>query len=625
MSNLPLWLETRLKEAPNRPGCYLMVGDDDAIVYVGKAKNLKKRLQQYFRPNTNDSRFFVSLLEDLLTRIDVIISNNDKEAYILEAALIKKHKPRFNIRLKDDKSFLHILLNRKVPWPRLEVIRRPTVESSDLFGPYASATSIRQSLEVINRHFQLRTCSDTEFKSRVRPCLEHQIGRCPAPCVKKVNHDDYMLNVAEVRLFLSGNGKKIIDKLKMLMDKASEDLQFEKAAHLRDRMEAIQRSLTPQSIAFSSMRSVDALGLYREGAQGSLDVLRVREGILADVQSFPQDDQKLPSSELVSNFIRAYYESHAIPDLILTPVELDDPTGLGDFLSSQKGKKTMLRCPQKGDKRRLMDLASTNAQETTRATFGQEKKQEAVLEGLVHLLKLQELPRRIECYDISNIQGTEPVASMVVALDGVLAKQEYRTYRIRSGDTPDDYRMMAEVLDRRLNRGLKEGNLPNLIVLDGGRGQLNVATRTLDRLGIESIELASLAKERLEDEEGRIARKTSSRPSSRTTTHRPDRVFRPGRKNPLRMAANSNELFLLQRLRDEAHRFAVTYHKKLRRRRTLTSQLLTIEGVGPKRMTALLKHFGSLTKLKRASAEDIASCPGFGLEVAQRIVSELKP
>ena len=625
MSNLPEWLEIRLKEAPNLPGCYLMVDTSDTIVYVGKAKNLRKRLQQYFRPNSHDNRFFVGLLETILSRIDTIVSNNDKEAYILEDALIKKHRPRFNIRLKDDKSFLHLQLNRKVPWPRLEVIRRPALESPDLFGPYASATSIRQALDVINRHFQLRTCSDTEFNNRVRPCLEHQIGRCPAPCVEKVDPTQYANNVDNVRLFLSGRGGIVLDQMQTDMEQASNNMDFEKAALLRDRMQAIERSLTPQSIAFATPRSVDAIGLYREGARGSIDVLRVREGVLADAQSFVQKDQALPSTELMSNFIRAYYEHHGVPHTILTPVELQDATGLAAFLSEKKGKKTHLRCPQRGDMRRLIDLACTNAQETARATFGQDTAHHEVVAGLKKLLKLQVLPRRIECFDISNIQGTEPVASMVVAIDGELSKKEYRSFKIRSGDTPDDYRMMAEVLERRLKRGLKEDNLPNLIVLDGGRGQLNVARRIIGELEVQGIELASLAKERIEDEHGHVARKSSVRPSSKSAVRRLDRVFRPGRKNPIHLATNSSELFLLQRLRDEAHRFAITYHRKLRSRRTLTSQLLEIDGVGPKRLTALLTHFGSLNAVKQASPEAIAACPGFGLESAKKIIAQLKP
>ena len=624
MSELPAWLVKRLKEAPDRPGCYLMVDGKERVVYVGKALSLRKRLQQYFRPKSHDTRFFVGLLESILARIDLIVSQNDKEAYILEDSLIKRHLPRFNIRLKDDKSFLHIRLDRSVTWPRLEVMRRPREESGDLFGPYASASSIRKTLDVVNRHFQLRTCTDSEFKIRRRPCLEHQIGRCPAPCVLEVEPGGYAANVEEVRLFLSGRGRDLIGHLEKQMAEAAEGLRFETAAGLRDRIAAIKRSLTPQSISFTTRRPMDAIGLYREGAQGSVDVLRVREGVLADVESYPQPKQELPSTELIEDFIRAYYETHPIPDTILVAAQLADAAGLSAFLSERKGGRTRVSCPKRGEKRRLVDLACANAKETMRATFGEGMLRDAVLVGLKSRLGLSMLPRRIECYDISNIQGTEPVASMVVALDGALDKKAYRSFRIRSGDTPDDYRMMAEVLRRRLVRGVKEEALPDLIVLDGGRGQLGVASRILGELAIEGVELASLAKERIEDEAGHIATSGRSKPSSRGARHRPDRVFRPERKNAIHLPANSNELFLLQRLRDEAHRFALKYHKKLRRRRTLTSRLLQIEGVGPTRLKALLKHFGSLKALKAASAEDITQCPGLGQETARRIKRELQ-
>ena len=302
------------------------------------------------------------------------------------------------------------------------------------------------------------------------------------------------------------------------MDQASNEMDFEKAALLRDRMKAIERSLTPQSIAFATRRPVDAIGLYREGARGSIDVLRVREGVLADAQSFVQRNQSLPSQELVSNFIRAYYEHHPLPHTILSPVELPEADGLADFLSEQKGRRTRIKCPQRGDMRRLLDLACTNSKETTRATFGEGTSGEEVLEGLKSQLKLDRLPARIECYDISNIQGTEPVASMVVALDGEMVSREYRSFKIRSGDSPDDYRMMAEVLERRLRRGISEGNLPDLVLVDGGKGQLNVAIRVLQELQIDDVELASLAKERVEDEE-KIGRGTQRRPSSRVIKH----------------------------------------------------------------------------------------------------------
>lgn len=619
--HLPEWLVKRLSEAPDRPGCYLMVDQSGRIVYIGKARSLRKRLQQYFRPSSGDTRFFVGLLDSVLSRIDLIVSTNDKEAILLEDALIKKHQPTFNVRLKDDKSFLHIRLDRRVTWPRLEIVRRPQREDAvDLFGPYASASALRQTMDVLGRHFQLRTCTDSEFRGRRRPCLEHQIGRCPAPCTKKIDASAYDRNVQQARAFLSGRGRQLMTSLEEAMKRAAVEMRFERASTLRDRMKAIEKSLTPQSIAFSSRESMDAIGLYREGAQGSIDVLRVREGVLADVLSFPEATQELPSSEWVRGFLTAYYANHDVPRTVLIPVEFDDREHLGEFLGERCERRVQLTCPQRGEKRRLMDLACANAKETTRATFGEGVASGKLLAGLRKALALERLPRRIECYDISNIQGTEPVASMVVAIDGELATKAYRRYKIQSGDTPDDYRMMREVLGRRLKRGLREGNLPDLILLDGGRGQLGIGLRVLEELDISGVELASLAKERSEDEDGHIARGSKNRPSSRGIDHRPDRVFRPARKNPILLPSNSNELFLLQRLRDEAHRFAVTFHKKLRRDRTLTSKLLRIDGLGKARLKTLLKHFGSVKAIEAASLVQLQACPGVGKELGGKIL-----
>jgi len=627
MRTLPDWLVERLATAPRKPGCYLMKDRVGEVVYVGKAKDLRARLGQYFSPTPGDTRFFVGLLDQVLGSIDVIVATNVKEALLLENELIKRHQPRFNVKLKDDKNFLNIRIGPEHAWPRLEVVRRRKRDGADYFGPYHSATAIRNTLRVINRHFQLRTCRDSDFKNRARPCLEHQIGRCPAPCVLDVAPESYRESLADVKLFLSGRGEKLKKRLSDKMTAASEALEFELAARYRDQLHAIERSLAPQNVLLGDEADIDALGLYREGAELVVQTLRIRSGVIVGSRGYRMTKTELPDDEVVDGFLSAFYDgTRPVPDLVLTPVALEEAETWSELLTETRGKRCELRHPQRGEKRRLLEMANENA----RTTFDEKKRdRDVALETLTRIqsrLGLRELPRRIECYDISNIQGTNPVGSMVVATDGVMDKKAYRRFKVRGLESPNDFGMMLEVLSRRFRNASAEEDgdaYPELLLIDGGKGQLAVAVEVLKTLGIEDIEVASLAKSRVLDEQGHVARDSRDRPSSDDVERSPERVFRPGRKNPVVFKANSNELFLLQRLRDEAHRFAITFHKKLRAKRTLTSELDTIPGVGPTRRRALLRHFGSLKGVREASAEALAACPGINRALAERIHATL--
>lgn len=622
---LPEWLEHTLANTPRKPGCYLMKDRAGEIVYVGKAQDLRARLGQYFQPSTSDTRFFVGLLERVLGSIEIIVAQNAKEALILENELIKRHQPRFNVKLKDDKNFLNIRIGADHAYPRLQVVRRRKKDGADYFGPYHSATAIRATLKVVNRHFQLRTCRDSDFARRTRPCLEHQIGRCPAPCVLPVPKDEYARHVDDVRMFLAGKSDALVSRLRAKMAAASEALEFELAARYRDSIDAIERSLTPQKVVFQEALDIDALALYREGERVLVQVLRLTQGVLVGSQSYPVKRSLLPDDEILDGFLGAYYDgSRPLPDLVLVPIELPEAEVWSELLSEARGKKVEVRCPQRGDKVRLIELALENAKATFQSAKKSDEDSAETLERLRERLHLDNLPRRIECYDISNIQGKEPVGSMVVALDGKLAKQEYRTFKVKLGDTPNDFAMMLEVLSRRMKRVQSGEPGPDLILVDGGKGQLAMAEEALRTIGVTSVELASLAKSRVLDEQGHVARgKVKQRPSSDDVDRSPERVFRPGQKNPIVLRQNSNELFLLQRLRDEAHRFAITFHRKLRDKRILGSALDALTGIGPARKKALLVHLGSVDKIRAATPEALAAVPGISLKLAERILAQL--
>jgi excinuclease ABC subunit C len=658
-------LKEKLDTLPTQPGCYLMKDRAGEVVYVGKATNLRARVGQYFQERSGDTRAFIPFLEDLLGDLEVMITPSEKDAVLLENELIKKYRPRFNVKLRDDKNFISLRLSTTHPYPRLEVVRRVRKDGARYFGPFASASSIRETLSIVNRHFQLRTCTDPVMANRRRPCLQYQIKRCPAPCVYSVPQEEYRRSVEEVALFLEGKADELTAQIHGRMQDASGRLQYERAAQLRDQLQAIERSLEKQRTVLGELLDQDVLGYYREGPALEIHLLFFRSGRLSGGRSFGFSRQEFPTEELLESFLDQYYESGAlVPKELLLPLHLPDAEMRELWLSEKKGERVRVHVPERGEKVRLVEMAMENARQSHEEKARTRKSQLEALTRLQSRLRLPRLPRRIECFDISTFQGQLTVGSQVVFSDGEPDKSGYRLFKVRGEAAGDDFASMFQVLTRRLKRGLQEGGLPDLLVVDGGKGQLNVARAALKEagLGLSDVPLAGLAKSRVLEDEERFAARQGFRvaqawaekagpepevpqiaaegegapapmaPAPRLGRSRkkgrfvrseiersPERVFLPGQKNPVVLRQNTSELFLLARLRDEAHRFAITYHRKLRRERNFRSVLEEIPGIGDKRKRALLAHFGSLKRIRAATAEEIAQVEGFNLQLAERV------
>jgi len=658
-------LKQKLDTLPTQPGCYLMKDKAGDVVYVGKAVNLRSRVGQYFQERSGDTRAFIPFLEDLLSDVEVMITPSEKDAVLLENELIKKFHPRFNVKLRDDKNFISLRLSNTHPYPRLEVVRRIRKDGARYFGPFASASSIRETLSIVNRHFQLRTCTDSVMSNRRRPCLQYQIKRCPAPCVYSVPQEEYRRSVDEVALFLEGKADELTGQLTGRMKDASGKLEFERAAQLRDQLHAIERSLEKQRTVLGDLIDQDVLGFYREGPALEIHLLFFRNGRLTGGRSFGFGKQEFPSEELLSSFLDQYYESGAfIPKELLLPVHLADVEMREVWLSEKKGERVRVHVPERGEKVRLVEMAMENARQSYEEKARSQKSQLEALTRLQSRLRLPRLPRRIECFDISTFQGQLTVGSQVVFNDGEPDKSGYRLFKVRGEAAGDDFASMFQVLARRLKRGVEEQNLPDLLVVDGGKGQLNVARAALKEaaLTLQDVPLAGLAKSRVLEDEDRFAARQGFRVADAWATRAgpepevpqiageaqtgaavpqppprrgrsrqkgrfvksdiersPERVFLPGQKNPVVLRQNTSELHLLARLRDEAHRFAITFHRKLRRERNFRSMLEEIPGIGDKRKRGLLSHFGSLRRIRAASAEEIAEVEGFNLQLAERV------
>lgn len=604
--------EARLDLIPHKPGCYIMRDRRGRIVYVGKAKDLKNRVRSYFSAS-GDTRAFVARLPKILSDIETIVTANEKEAMILENTLIKAHLPRYNVQLKDDKNFLSLRIDTKKDWPRVEVVRRQYKDGARYFGPYHAAKSIRQTLNLLNKFFQLRTCTDAVLRTRTRPCLQYQIKRCPGPCVIDVDKAAYDQHVRDTILFLEGRGDELLDRLKASMFQASDDMEFERAALFRDQIVSIQRALERQTAVSTELVDRDVVGFHREGDRLTVQVMYVRRGKLEGAQSFSYKGQEFPEGELISSFLNLYYASgNFVPKEVLVPVALDEAefAAFEELLSDLKGQKVAVYSPQRGAKKALVDTANENARVSFEKQHDKDERTQDLLEILQNRLGLRNYPERIECYDISNFQGRQIVGSMVVFEDGVPAKAEYRRYKMKEVTSQDDFASMREMLTRRFSKVASgESEAPSLVVIDGGKGQLGQAATVLQDLGLHEIDLISLAKSRVdkvgfEDEE---------------ITRSSERVFLPGRKNPIVLKQNSSELYLLERVRDEAHRFAITFHQELRRKQSMKSVLDEIPGIGEKTRKDLLKHFGSLKKIREATVEQLQGAPGIGPKTAQTI------
>lgn len=587
------------KEAPEAPGVYLFKSEKGEILYVGKAKNLKKRLSNYLRQDLSQTPKIRALLAKA-AQVEIIVARSEKEALLLEANLIKKHRPRYNVILRDDKAYPLLRISLHEKFPGIKVVRRRRKDKALYFGPYPSAGAVKETLRFLGRIFPLRRCSTAEFRRRERPCLYYQIGRCPAPCVGKISEEEYRQIVNGAIMFLRGKAGPLLKKLQAEMEACAERLEFERAAVLRDRIRAIEKTLEAQVVALSEERDLDVFAVARQGEKISGCVLFVRSGALIGKKNFHLTRVDLDEPSLFSLLLRQFYdEGKYIPDEILLPIEPEDQEFLSEWLSELAGKKVEIRVPKRGARRSLMEMAKKNALEALAARLKGERPYEELAEEMAAYLRLPRIPHRVEGVDISNIQGEIPVGVTVSFLDGSPDKKAYRRYHIKGVFQPNDYAMMFEVLERRLTRGVEEDNLPDLLVIDGGKGQLQIALTVLEELGLKGeIGVCAIAKER--EKEG-------------------DKIYIPGRKNPLNLARHNEILRFLQRVRDEAHCFAITFHRKTRSKKALVSSLDQIPGVGPKRRQTLLRHFGDLEAIIKASVEEIARLPGLNRKVAQEI------
>jgi excinuclease ABC subunit C len=597
----------QLRTLPAKPGIYLFKDKEGKVIYVGKAANLNSRVRSYFGTPSNLS----SKTQQLVSRIqdfEFVVTSSEQEALILECNMIKKHTPRYNVSLKDNKTFPYLRIDVNEDWPRVCITRRVHKDGARYFGPFASAGSVRKTLRLIEKIFPFRSCSKHIEGKDKRPCLDYYIRRCLGPCIGAVGKQEYHDVINQVILFLQGKQELILRELNANMKAAAQQSQFERAALLRDQIKAIEEVIEGQRIAIKLQGDKDVVGLAQNEEQAYLQLLSVRNSKLIGQDHFIMEGiQGESARQIMTGFVKQYYASASyIPPLILLQHAVDEPQMLSEWLNQQRGGKVKLQVPQRGAKKKLVDTAAENAAQGLQVALAKETKTEVISSGLQELknrLHLPKLPRRIECYDVSNIQGTLAVSSMVVLEKGRPKPAHYRRFRIKTVAGADDCAMIRETLRRRFKRGLTGegawGITPDLVLIDGGKGQLNAAAEVRQELELESIPIASLAKENEE-------------------------VFIPGDPQPVRIAKDSPALHVLQRARDEAHRFAISYHKKLRHKAAIASTLDDVPGIGPKRKRALIRKFGSIEAIKEASIEEIGRTQGMTLALAQKVKKHLE-
>jgi excinuclease ABC subunit C len=600
-------IKERLDSIPTRPGVYLMKGEGDEVLYVGKAINLRNRLRSYFQASSALSPRVRRLVENAAD-LDFFVTDSELEALILECNLIKRHRPHYNVRLKDDKRYPYIKITWQEDFPRVTVVRRMQADGARYFGPYTSSAAMRQTLDLLRRIFPYLTCKRKITGTDDRSCLYHHIGRCLAPCIGAVSKDEYRDMMQQVCLFLEGKREEIISSLRRRMESAAESMEFERAAGLRDQIDAVERVIERQRIVTTSMVDQDAVAIAGEDSEVCVQVFFVRSGKLIGHEYFLMEgtgDAEAP--EILTSFLKQFYDHAAhVPPEILLPAEIEETQIIERWLRERRGGRVTLRVPRRGLKRKLVEMVEENARETLNHLMAREQIEKtramAGVSDLRSQLDLEAPPLRIEAYDISNIQGVAATGSMVVFIEGAPSKKDYRRFKIRAVRGPDDYAMLQEILRRRFRRatigeaGTRDSwaELPDLIVVDGGKGQLNTALEILAEYGLDTVPAIGLAKAREE-------------------------VFKPGMSDPIILPLDSAGLHLLQRLRDEAHRFAIVYHKGLRRSQSLSSVLEEIPGVGPKRRRALLRRFGSLDAIRQASLDDLASVRGMNESIARKV------
>ena len=622
---------------PAKPGVYTFRDANGRVIYIGKAANLKSRVRSYFgSPRSLEGK--TRILASRIAQLEYVTTHTEQDALHLEATLVKRHQPFFNVRLKDDKHYPYLKIDVDAPWPRVTITRRATNDGSRYFGPYASAKSVRTTLDLVKKLFPWRSCDKEITGSDPRPCLEYYIRRCIAPCTSFCTPDEYKEVIDQTMLFLDGKSETVVKQLKTAMTDAAEELNFERAAQLRDQIASVERVTETQLTADTAAAEIDVFGLAVDGDEAVVQVLFIRGQNMAGSDHFNLAGVKDESAgSVISSFLRQHYEGGLQPPrLVLIPDELEDLGLLQDWLSDKRGTRVEVRHPKRGDKRRLVAMATENASETLAMSrvrwMADRGRTDAALAELEEALSLPTPPKRIECYDISNTQGSNVVASMVVFLDGQPATSEYRRFRIKTVDTsdgPNDFASMAEVIQRRFKRLGEErraerargfdvpddpsssnadpddqsdsegwGAIPDLVIVDGGKGQVSAAHDVMRNLAVDDIPLAGLAK-------------------------REELLFQVDSSDPVRLDRRSQGLYLVQRIRDEAHRFAISYHRRLRARQTSQSTLDRIKGIGPRRKKALLRKFGSLQAIRDAEITEIASTPGMTQRLAEQLKLEL--
>jgi excinuclease ABC subunit C len=593
-------LAEKIQRFPQSPGVYIMKDTSSRIIYIGKGVNLRSRVRSYFGKGS-DTRVFHKFLVDRVADIDCIVAASEAEALILENNLIKKHRPVFNIRLKDDKTYVSIKVTVSESWPRVMVVRRYKRDGNLYFGPYGSASAVRKMLRVIKTVFPLRTCSNAFFSGRTRPCIEHEIGRCTAPCVELITREKYLEDVQEVVLFLKGKNKELLRILEEKMKQASGLRQYELASRYRDQIEAIEKVFETQKAQDWDLGDLDVFATAREGDRVAVQEILVRDGKIVNSHCHAFRTS-LDIEEVMASFLSQYYLTERyVPPEILCDLDFPDRPLLEEWLREKRRTRVEILVPERGDKAKLVELARKNALNSFQVSQTQEEQIEGILSSLQSILGLPRPPRRIECFDISNFHGDLAVGALVYFEDGQPVKDRYRKFRIQTVLGADDFRSMREVLERRLRKGLEENDLPDLIVVDGGKGQLGVAVDLLAELGLKDrLGVLGLAKER----------------RSRGTT---ERVFVPARSAPLPLRQDAPESLYLQRIRDEAHRFAIRYHRELRKKATLRTGLEDLPGIGKKRRAAILERFGTLERIRNASQAEIQAVVG---EKLARVIYE---
>ncbi len=611
-----------LKNLPTKPGVYLHKNDQDKVIYVGKAVNLRNRVRSYFHKSAQQSGKTRHLVKEIAD-IEFIVAESELEALLLENTLIKKYQPRYNVRLKDDKRYPYIKVHWQDPYPRVTTTRRIENDGGRYFGPYTAAWAAYQTLDLVRKIFPYLTCTRNIDGQDERACLYYHIGRCAAPCIGVVNQEEYRQIIDNLCDFLGGNTEPVVADLRQEMEAASENLDFERAAQLRDQIRAIDQIVEKQKVVNASAVDEDVIAFARANGDACVQVFFIRGGKLTGRDYFVlEGTAEEEDAEIVTSFLKQFYDqSTNIPSEILLPKEIDELMIIRDWLKSKRGANVKLKVPRRGKPKELLEMAAQNAVETLnhlRARWAaDESKQTEGLAELQQALDLPEPPLRIECYDISHTQGAQTVGSMVVFVQGAPKKSDYRRFNIKTVIGQDDYASMQEMLRRRFKRmsdagyrdnakiGQKSDSdnawalIPDLIIIDGGKGQLNAALEVLDEFELRDvISIVGLAKKEEE-------------------------LFLPGRSDSLMLPRNSQGLFLIQRIRDEAHRFGVTYHRNLRGKSAIRSSLDDIEGIGPKRRRALLKQFGSLDAIREATIEELAAVPGMTKTAAEKLKAEL--